>query len=398
MPHDYYEVLGVDSAATASQIKRAFRRLARELHPDRNPGDCEKERAFKRLAEAYRVLSCPVRRREYDCESLMGDSGVDGFAAGFDFDAVMDSAIGGFEDIFGGTRRARRRKRTPCPEVHLEFMEALLGTVVHGCTEDGESFAARAPAGSQNGDRLCGYLKGSGEELSVLLAVGDHPLLKWQGDALVMQLPLTCAEAYTGTCLEVETCAGSVKVRVPAGVRSGQKLRLRGKGPAREGRHGDLLLCLEVKLPPPGNAEVDAAFRRCELAYCDLRAEMPRFGGGKVSRETQSKPRPDVARPGAGGADVARADVGRADVARADAARPAVAQPVVVQTSVAQPAVVQTSVAQPSVAQPSVAQPSVAQPSVARPAVTRPAVAQPEVNRPDVARATPPEAPVVTTE
>ena len=293
MERDYYEVLGVHRSATPREVKRAFRRLVKELHPDRHGGDPEKEARFKEVAEAYAVIGDPEQRTLYDQFGEVGvRSGDEGVK--FDFESVM-SGLGGlgidFEEFFGSGRTRRRRGRDVVLSVRVGMLDALRGCeqMVNYRSDrggQGEQVRVRIPPGSRSGDNL--RVRGKGRngrrgggtgDLKIRLEVVPHPSLRWEGDAVVMELPLTCLEAYRGARVEIQTPSGAVRVRIPPGSRTGQKLRLRGKGPTRRGQPVDLILRLAVHLPEGEDDLVVQALEKVEAAYGECpRSKLPFLG------------------------------------------------------------------------------------------------------------------------
>ena len=257
------------------------------------------------MSEAYAFLSDPERRALYDQFGEVGTVGADG--AGFDIQSVLEdlgSAAAGFgidfESFFGGGGRSKSRSKSASRSragrkgadlaVPLEvgMLESLSGcerTVVVQPREDSGSQQLRVhvPAGSRTGDVLRvpgrgspGPRGGRAGDLRVELAVVPHPALRWVGDLLEMDLPLTCLEAYRGASIQVGTLQGPVRLKVPPGVRTGRKLRLRGKGPVVRGERKDLILRLCVELPPMANEDVASAFERVEAAYGEcVRSKLP---------------------------------------------------------------------------------------------------------------------------
>ncbi|MAQ18890.1 MAG: hypothetical protein CMN30_29345 [Sandaracinus sp.] len=300
MPSDYYEMLGVERSASDREIKRAFRRLAKELHPDCTGGCPNKAARFKEVSEAYSTLSDPEKRSRYDQFGEVGEIGADGF--GFDFQSMMNDLGGAaagfgidFESFFGGGERAKRpprqrRGRDVALKVQVPMLDALRGGEQKVSYQAGgtqvRDLRVRVPAGSRSGDQLrvpgrgtAGSGGGSAGDLKIELEVVPLPGLRWEGENLVMDLPLTCLEAYRGATVEVGTMAGPVKLKVPAGARTGRKLRLRGKGPVRRGTALDLIVRLVVELPEGSCDQVAAAFEQVESAYgTSVRAKLPPLG------------------------------------------------------------------------------------------------------------------------
>lgn len=298
MASDYYEVLGVSREATGREIKRAFRRLAKELHPDCNGGCDQKSAHFREVAEAYEVLGDPERRSVYDRYGHTGQGAAEGMS-GFDFQTVMTdlgSAAAGFgidfESFFGGKQartRTRKKGRDVSVKVQVGMLEALRGceqkVSYRSRRHEGREVRVRIPAGSRTGDNL--RVRGRGApgrsgvpagDLEIELEVVPMPGLRWDGETLVMDLPITCLEAYRGAVIEVSTPQGRVKLKVPASARSGQKLRLRGKGPQRGGKPVDLIVRLEVAVPAGDDDEVAAALEKVEAAYQgSIRANLPKL-------------------------------------------------------------------------------------------------------------------------
>ncbi|MCT0200524.1 J domain-containing protein [Synechococcus sp. CS-1325] len=295
---DYFKVLGVERSADADAIKRSFRKLARQYHPDVNPDDASAEAKFKEISEAYEVLSDPEKRRRYEqfgqYWSQMG--GGSGGAPGFDvdfgrygnFDDFINDLLGrfggqagqggpagfggapggfgfsggfpgGFSSGFGGPGGAPGRPATLNLDaeatINLSYAEAFRGCERTLAVND-ERVQVRVPAGVKNGSRL--RLKGKGNlqpgtgrrgDLYLNLKLLEHPVWKLDGDQLRADLPLSLDELALGGEVRVATPDGEATVQVPAGVALGRSLRLKGKGwPLKEGR-GDLLLSLCLKLP-----------------------------------------------------------------------------------------------------------------------------------------------------
>jgi len=285
---DYYEVLGVKRTATADEMKRAYRRLAKQYHPDRNPGDKSAEGKFKEVQAAYEVLKDPQKRAQYDRfgPAAVGDwqtspNGQQVYAWSNDgpqinIDDLQDlfSAFGGggggsaspFEEMFGGGRGGRGRQRqAPARRgqdlerpVNLSFEQAVRGAKleIDIIQHDGkrQTLTVKIPAGVTDGQRI--RVRGKGHpgagggpagDLYLAISVRAHRYFRRQGKDLYIDVPLTIAEASLGAKVDVPTLDGFVTVTVPAGTSSGSKLRLTGRGikPAR-GEAGDLYVVVRI--------------------------------------------------------------------------------------------------------------------------------------------------------
>jgi DnaJ-class molecular chaperone len=277
---DLYQVLGLEPDASPEEVRKAYRKLARQHHPDLHPDDPEAEDRFKRLSAAYEVLSNADKRKVYD------EVGMAGAQIGFD-PARLDElrrpfgsgGFGGFggqvvdlEDLFGDLFGGRRSTRGRDVQVSLRlgFLEAARGTrpVVEVPSPTGGTTRVTldVPAGVETGQRL--RLAGRGMpgrdgappgDLYVRLEVEDHPHFTRDDLNLELTVPITIPEALQGAKVRVPTLHGTVSLNVPEGVRQGQRLRLKGKGIAPPDRMpGDLYVRLEVVLPTGGDAEARA--------------------------------------------------------------------------------------------------------------------------------------------
>jgi molecular chaperone DnaJ len=287
---DYYAVLGVPEDASSKDIARAYKKLAKQYHPDATSGDPTAEEKFKEASAAYEVLSHAEQRKEYDQVRQMVKQGVAGPGAGRPgfgpgFDGVhfefADGDLGDLGDLFGSLFTSRGRGRRPRMGVHgrdveaeltISFDEAIAGvTKTVRYTTDPRAGArevkVRIPAGIENGKRL--RVAGKGEpgsgggqpgDLFVTVHVLPHPLFGRDGKNLTLRLPVTFAEAALGAEVKVPTLDGEVTMRVPAGTPNGKTLRVRGRGIANgSGPPGDLLVTLDVQVPPTLTAEQRAA-------------------------------------------------------------------------------------------------------------------------------------------
>ncbi|HLS67707.1 MAG TPA: J domain-containing protein [Kiloniellales bacterium] len=282
---DLYSLLGVSKTATADEIKAAYRGLAKQLHPDLNPGDSKVEQRFKEVSQAYSLLSDPEKRRRYDAGEI-DESGQETMRGGFYRSAhgrggekytYHEADAGGFDDIFadlfGGGFGARhggglRQKGADVSySLRVTFLEAARGGRKRVQIGEGRTLDINIPAGIEDGQSL--RLKGQGlpgvggaasGDAYVEVKVDPHPYFTRKGRDLHLELPVTLAEAVLGATVQVPTLEGKVAMKVPAGSNSGKTLRLRGKGvPGRRGgAPGDLYVKLQLVLPEPPDPELRA--------------------------------------------------------------------------------------------------------------------------------------------
>jgi curved DNA-binding protein len=295
MADSFYDVLGVAKTANADEIKKAYRKLAKVLHPDKNPGNKKSEDRFKKVNQAFDTLGDPKKRALYD------EFGEEGLREGFDAEKVrqykqwssqQQRGGGGraagdpfgqgvrLEDLFGGNARAgggdpsdmfgdlfgrASRRRGPAKgsdlesEVTIDFASALRGTQIELRTRgsDAAPVVARIPPGADEGSRL--RIAGQGGQspnggppgdLVLVVHVEPHPFFRRENDDLHITLPITIAEAFKGAKVKVPTIDGSVALKVPPKSQSGSVVRLRGKGVAKKGHEaGDLYVHFEVQIP-----------------------------------------------------------------------------------------------------------------------------------------------------
>jgi DnaJ-class molecular chaperone len=275
MPRDYYEVLGVARDASEPDIKKAYRKLARQYHPDRNPGDKSAETRFKEVQEAYDLLSDKTKRTQYDRFGFAGGpsaggggagtgpfgfGGTGGGGGGFTIDPENLETIfrqfGGLGEEMGGfTRRGRgRRARAPEPaeaDVSIPFLVAARGGTV-SLSVDGRHLDVKVPAGVEEGKKLrLGGQGPGGGDLLVKLHIEPHPYFRREGQNVILDVPISVAEAVLGAKVDVPTVDGNqVTVKVPPGTSSGSRLRLRGMGIAG----GDQYLEFKVAVPRVSDA------------------------------------------------------------------------------------------------------------------------------------------------
>ena len=282
---NYYTILGVSKDATIEEIKQAYRRLARQYHPDMNPGDREAEEKFKDLGEAYEVLSDSDKRAQYDQYSRFwsrsGFQGVAAKARGWagrngrseemdygqygDFNSFVDQLLNrrterktaaAERDPYrpGTTKKtytvSRSSPRNAQAQLTVPLDRAYTGGRERIRLEDGRSLEVNMPAGMVTGQRI--RLKGQGVDggdLYLTIEVSPHAFFRLEGADIHCQIPLTPTEAVLGGPIEVPTLDGMVKMMIPAGVRSGQRLRLGSKGYPLEGERGDQIVEIQIVSP-----------------------------------------------------------------------------------------------------------------------------------------------------
>ena len=283
---DYYQILGISKDADADEIKKAYRKLARKYHPDLNPGNKQAETKFKEINEAQEVLSDPEKRAKYDQygqywqqvgQGTPPPSGGTGRGFNVDVGGFDFGQYGNFEDFINeilgrsaGQGRSSHSYRTSSPggfadgysdipaqdseaAIALTFSEAFNGTQKQFRLGD-ETVKVRIPPGAKTGSRL--RIKGKGQpspfsgqrgDLYLNIELQPHPLYKFQGDNLAIEIPITPEEAVLGAEITVPTPDGKVTMKVPPGIDSGQSLRLKEKGWLKFGdRRSDLIVKLKM--------------------------------------------------------------------------------------------------------------------------------------------------------
>ena len=278
---DFYKVLGVDKKATPDEIKKKYRSLARDLHPDKTQGDSALEEKFKAVSEAYDILSDAKKRAEYDeARSLFERGGFRAPTGGGNFQGGDFSDIFGggnpqdiFANLFGGAgmRRGPRKGQDLQTESTISFKEAIFGTTLELNLSSGgkkQNITARVPAGVNDGAKI--RVKGKGAEgeagpgdLFILLTVKPHPIFSRKGENLLLTLPVTFVEATLGADIKVPTLAGDdVTVRLAAGTPSGRVLRVKGRGITKGATVGDLLVTIDVQVPRRVEGEALEALKK----------------------------------------------------------------------------------------------------------------------------------------
>lgn len=279
MEKDYYAELGVEKGTDQKQIKKAFRKLAREFHPDRNPGDTKSESRFKEINEAYDTIGTPDQRKEYDHAREMGyfvggPQGNQQYVRVEDFDGgpggfggTAQDLFGGLQDLFGGARQPRAHKgQDLASSLSLTFHEALAGPTKEFDLGN-ETVKVKIPKGVSNGARV--RVKGRGGpgvnggprgDLYVEITVGTHPIFGRKGKRdLTIDVPVSYSEAALGAVISIPTLTGTTKIKVPAGTQPGATMKLSGKGVETAKTAGDLLVTMRVVVPMDISAEERAA-------------------------------------------------------------------------------------------------------------------------------------------
>ena len=261
---DYYQILGVTKSADSAAIKKQYRKLARELHPDKTKGDKKLEDRFKAVSEAYDILSDDKKRREYDDAREAFKSGRippnmqggQGFNGG-DFTDMFGPGGDIFSTLFGGARQ--RHGADLQTEASILFKDAIYGTELNLRLQPQGSAAmnitTRVPAGIKDGAKI--KIKGRGApgaagpgDLYVTVHVTPHPIFSRKDENIHLTLPVTFAEAALGADIKVPTLEGDeVTVRIAPGTPSGRTLRVKGRGVKKGSHTGDLMITIDVRVP-----------------------------------------------------------------------------------------------------------------------------------------------------
>jgi DnaJ-class molecular chaperone len=300
MDQDLYAILGVKRTASNDEIRRSYRNLAKDLHPDQNKNDPAAEEKFKRVSAAFAILGNPEKRKRYDAGEIdaMGNERVNPFYRDFEearrggYSGARDGGFGGFgtgagagdfSDIFGDLFRGRSsggafsmRGMDYRYNLEISFLEAVNGVKKRVQFPDNETLDITVPAGVESGQVL--RLKGKGGpgagrgeagDALIELKIAPHPVFERDGDNILIELPVTIDEAVLGARVEVPTIDGRVTIGVPKGASSGQTLRLRGKGVknARSGQTGDQLVKVKIVMPATIDPELEKFMREWSAKY-----------------------------------------------------------------------------------------------------------------------------------
>lgn len=264
---DFYKILGVSKEVSDAELKKVYRKLARQFHPDSNPDNAKSEARFKEISEAYSVLSDKDQRAEYDQMRAMGSGprftggqGFPGGAQGFPgggagFEDVFSNLFGGGGGFggFGGPQRGQDLTH----RATIDFIDSIKGTTLKLNFDRGGAVQVKIPAGIQDGQKVKVRGKGSpspngGEagDLLVSVHVKPHPVFVRDGNNLRVSVPVTFVEASLGATIQVPTLGGEpVKLKVAPGTPNGRVLRVKGKGVESSKGIGDLMATVEIAVP-----------------------------------------------------------------------------------------------------------------------------------------------------
>lgn len=303
---DYYKTLGVSKTADAKEIKKVYRQLARQYHPDKNPGNKAAEEKFKEISEAYEVLSDPEKRQKYDqfgsqwqqysrmggdpndfwsqwgqpaggqgysqninpedLERMFGGSGGSGFSSFFE---TLFGQMGGAG--FSSQQQPRSRSRRPTQQEHtvqITLLEAFHGSNRQLEWEDGRTLTIKIPRGANTGSKIRFKGQGSGgQDLFIKIEVLPHPLFERDGDNLKVMVPVDLYTAVLGGKAEIPTLGESVRLTIPQGTDSGKTFRLKGLGMPKlkkEETYGDLYATLRILVPKGLSEREEALFKELQ--------------------------------------------------------------------------------------------------------------------------------------
>jgi molecular chaperone DnaJ len=269
---DFYKILGVTKGVSEAELKKTYRKLSRQFHPDTNPGDEKAEARFKEISEAYSVLSDKDQRAEYDQMRAMGPGARAGFGGGAGggfpggFQGGGANFGGGFEDVFanlfggGGQRgpRGPQRGQDLTTTQTLDFIDGVKGTTIKLSLRAGaEPTTIKIPAGVTDGQKIKIAGKGNPSpnggpagDLIITVTVKTHPVFTRDGNNIRVVVPITFAEAVLGATIQVPTLGGEpVKLKVAPGTPNGRVLRVKGRGVVTAKAEGDLLATVEIAVP-----------------------------------------------------------------------------------------------------------------------------------------------------
>lgn len=291
MARDPYQELGVSRSASADEIRKAFRKLAKQHHPDTNPGDKAAEERFKQVSAAFDILGDAEKRKKFDAGEIDADGRetMRGFGGGGPFGQqggpwggqgrYSETMEGGdlgdlFSEILGrrggggGFGGFSQRGSDVRAKLEIDLEEAIHGSKKRIAFSDGRTIDVTIPKGAEEGQTL--RLKGQGSpgrggpgDAFIELVMRPHPIFRREGEALVMDLPVSIPDAVLGGKVEARTPDGAVTLTIPKGANSGQSLRLKGKGLSdSRGKRGDLLARIVLMLPDKPDPELEGFAER----------------------------------------------------------------------------------------------------------------------------------------
>ena len=275
---DFYKVMGVSKDVSEAELKKKYRKLARELHPDLHPGDAKAEARFKEVNEAFDVLSDKAKRAEYDQVRAMGSGPrfaggaggpQGGFGGGAGFEDVFANLFGG--GGFGGFGGGPQRGADLSTKTTLAFIDSIHGTAIK-LNLNGKDLTVNIPAGVQDGQKI--KLRGKGQpspnggpagDLIIDIHVKPHPVFSRDGNNIRVTVPVTFHEAVLGATIQVPTLGGDpVKLKVSPGTPNGRVLRVKGRGVQLASGSGDLLAMVEIAVPAHVSEKAKKALNQFE--------------------------------------------------------------------------------------------------------------------------------------
>ena len=291
---DFYKILGVSKDVSDAELKKVYRKLAKENHPDLHPGDAKAEAKFKDISEAYDVLSDKKQREEYDAIRAMGGGArfqAGGHGAGGFEDVFSNLFGGGFQGQgfpggfggFGGGGFGPQRGADLTSTSTVDFIDSIKGTTLK-INVGSETVNLKVPAGINDGQKLKVAGKGQASpnggvkgDLVVTIKVRKHPVFTRDGDNVRVTVPVTIAEAILGATIQVPLLGEApVKLKVSPGTPNGRTLRVKGKGVQKPGKEGDLLATVEIAVPAHVSDEAKEFIEKfnSELPDEDPRADL----------------------------------------------------------------------------------------------------------------------------
>lgn len=285
MAVDPYKILGVDKTATQDEIQKAYRKLAKKIHPDLNPGNKKAEEQFKEVASAYTLLSDEAKRKQFDAGEIDGlgaekprenyyrDYADAGTANPYTHNAGFGDDDDFFSELFrrqggrggGGGGEFKMRGQDARYQLTLDFLSAINGGKQSITLPDGSKLEVNIPPGCRDGQTL--RLRGKGQvgrgggtagDALIEIKVAPHKFFQRVGDDIRIDVPITLKEAVLGAKIKVPTTAGSVTMTIPKGANTGTILRLKGQGVARaNGSKGDQFITLKIMLPTAPDASLE---------------------------------------------------------------------------------------------------------------------------------------------